>query len=197
MDNPVETKETVSVAKLGDSDADMLDTVHSAVEAENNEGAEAITNKEDPKPPAEPSRQEVSKKETKCGLSKESTVEMDFKVTIDAIVHKKLSRVHEGMVITMGYLHCILSLNVLAALCLTVFLWLKTVHVPKFLLMFFFTFLAIFCPAVVTEVTLLMLEPPLDICENLSDHFRDTAQLANSNLGLVTAVKKDSSKKIN
>ena len=196
MDNPVKTEETVSVTKLGDSHCDVLDTLYSAVETENNEGAEAITNKEEPSPASEPSRQEgIVKDETKCGLSKESTVEEDFKDAIDAIVHKKLSRVHEGMVITMGYLHCILSLNVLAALCLTVFLWLKTLHVPKFLLMFFFTFLAIFCPAVITEVTLLMLEPPLDICENLSDHFRNTAQLANNNLGLIAAVKRDSSSK--
>ena len=112
MDNLVEAEETVSVAKLGDSDGDVFDTLHSAVEAENNEGAEAIAdNKKESKPPSEPSRQEGSKEETKCGLSKESTVEEDFKDTIDAIVHKKLSRVHEGMVITMGYLHCILSLN--------------------------------------------------------------------------------------
>ncbi len=100
------------------------------------------------------------------------------------------------MVITMGYLHCIMSLNVLAALCLTLFLWLKALEVPKFLLTFFFTFLAIFCPSVITEVTLLMLEPPLDICENLSDHFRDTAQLASEKMGLgVSASAADSNSK--
>ena len=29
-----------------------------------------------------------------------------------------------------------------------------------------------------------MLEPPLDICENLSDHFRNTAELASERMGL-------------
>lgn len=104
--------------------------------------------------------------------------------TYKILIHEKMSKVHEGMVITMGYLHCMMSLNVPAALCLTLFLWLKTVGVPRFLVTFFFTFLAIFCPSVITEVTLLMLEPPLDICENLSDYFRNTAELASAKLGL-------------
>tara|TARA_A100001015_G_C15008420_1_gene721872 strand:- start:1402 stop:2007 length:606 start_codon:yes stop_codon:yes gene_type:complete len=104
--------------------------------------------------------------------------------TYKILIHEKMSKVHEGMVITMGFLHCMMSLNVPAALCLTLFLWLKTVGVPRFLVTFFFTFLAIFCPSVITEVTLLMLEPPLDICENLSDYFRNTAELASAKLGL-------------
>ncbi len=110
--------------------------------------------------------------------------EISNEQTYKILIHEKMSKVHEGMVITMGYLHCMMSLNVPGALCLTLFLWLKTVGVPRFLVTFFFTFLAIFCPSIITEVTLLMLEPPLDICENLSDYFRNTAQLANAKLGL-------------
>ena len=174
------------------------------VEAQNNEGAEAITKRtqdnergEDHEQAQNISKGDINEKKQEAqDLVRNMVLETQCQEDLIKVkIHEKLVKVHEGMVITMGYLHCMMALNVPAAFCLTLFLWIKSSGVPNFLIMFLFSFLAIFCPSVITEVTLLMLEPPLDICENLSDNFRNTAKLANRKLGLESKIEGDKKKK--
>lgn len=197
MDECKESEATVCESGNTEHDHAAPDVLSNSVEEEDNGGAKASSVPSDGecdvfaptgraesqgKPGLKKTKRVRTKaKERNQGQAIESLITPE---AIHMIIHERMISIHEGMVITMGYLHCIMSLNVMAGLCLTVFLWLKTTNTPKFIIMFFFTLLAVLYPSVITEVTLLMLEPPLDICENLSDYFRNTAKLANKKIGI-------------
>ena len=84
-------------------------------------------------------------------------------------------KVFEGMVIVLGFLHCLLRVNPFAAVCLLFFLILKSKCAPRFILTALFTLLALVCPAACAEIALLLLDPPLKVCEDISDCFRNSA----------------------
>lgn len=94
----------------------------------------------------------------------------------------RMERVFEGMVIVLGYLHCLLRVNAFAALCLTGFLFLKSKGSPRFVLTALFTALAIVCPMACVEVSLLLLDPPMEVCENIANCFRNRALALEKNI---------------
>lgn len=106
-----------------------------------------------------------------------------------------MDQIYEGMVIVLGFLHCLLRVNPFAALCLFGFLFLKAKKVPRFVLTMLFTLLAVICPMACAEIALLLLDPPVKVCKDISNCFRDATKLLENRISGMPQQKESKKKK--
>tara|TARA_B100001057_G_scaffold488377_1_gene572627 strand:- start:455 stop:1078 length:624 start_codon:yes stop_codon:yes gene_type:complete len=175
------SQETTSSC-AGNSDRDGSPVSKSFNESNEEEGAESSTETEREKSESRGLDMEASVEAKPEERSNDENTEVPLllpnatrKKKTAAKFNIDIDKVFEGMVIVLGFLHCILRVNPFAAACLLFFLYLKAKGAPKFFLTALFTLLALVCPTACAEVALLLLDPPIEVCQDISNGFRNSA----------------------